>query len=238
MKKGLFLFPACALASFVAAAHAAPIFDPTGFDLRETRAFSMSVLPASALGQAKAESPYRLTPDGIALTSPARKPTAYHARQPRTEFSESRPWRVRDAEALLDATLHIDRFPKRGNVVLAELTTDEDAAPILRILVDGDRLVLHGQVENIPENGVVLGTMDDTHTTHIVVHTRPDGTVMVGTNGTASEFRLFPKATGIPVMFRTGAHVVNDIGTTPDEVEITLTGLSVHHGAAQSGLRS
>ncbi|WP_122040379.1 hypothetical protein [Asaia bogorensis] len=238
MKKGLFLFPACALASFVAAAHAAPVFDPTGFDLRETKAFSMSVLPATALGQPKADAPYRLTPGGIALSSEARKPTAYHARQPRTEFSESRPWRVADAEAMLDATIHIDRFPKSGNVVLAELTADEDATPILRILVDGDRLVLHGQIDNAPENGVVLGTLDDTHTAHIVLHTRPDGMMTVAANGTPSTFRLSPQAMAIPVMFRTGAHAINDIGTTPDQIAVTLTGLSVHHGAAQSGLRS
>ena len=248
MRKSPLLLSACALAAFTAAAQAAPVFDPTGFDLRETKAFSIAVQPATTLGQTQTHTeaharpqgyaPYRLLPNGLSLTSDARKPTAYHARQPRTELSEAHPWRVSDAPAMLDVSLQIDRFPKRGMLVLAELTPDDDAAPVLRVMVDGDRLVLRGMIGNAPENGIVLGTIDGTHTAHIVLRTQPDGHIATEVNGTSGQFRLEPKAMSIPVTFRTGAYAVDDIGTSPDQVTVTLTGLKVEHGAAGSGLRT
>lgn len=242
MRKSPLLLSACALAAFTAAAQAAPVFDPTGFDLRETKAFSIAVQPATTLGQihtqGQAYAPYRLLPNGVTLTSDARKPTAYHARQPRTELSEAHPWRVSDAPAMLDVSVQIDRFPKRGMLVLAELTPDDDAAPVLRVMVDGDRLVLRGMIGNAPENGIVLGTIDGTHKAHIVLRTQPDGHIATETNGTSGQFRLEPKAMSIPVTFRTGAYAVDDIGTSPDQVTVTLTGLKVEHGAAGSGLRT
>jgi len=247
--KSPFLLAACALAPFMAAsqmvafaAPAVPSFDPAGFELRETKAFSIAVEPAASLGEkqnlAQGTAPYRLVPGGIVLSSEARKPTAYHARQPRTELSEIRPWRVQDASASLDTTIHIDRFPKRGSVILAELGPDDDNAPVMRILVDGDRIVLRGQINEATANGMTLGTLDSTHSAHILLQTRPDGLVGTEINGTQSQFHLAPKALAIPVMFRTGAHVVDDIGTTPDQVVVTLTGLSARHGVASSRLRS
>lgn len=237
MKTSPFFLAACALASFMATGLAAPVFDPAGFDLRETRAFSISVQPAATLNSTTNPS-YRLVPGGITLSSDARKPTAYHARQPRTELSENRIWRVQDAPAALDTTLHIDRFPKSGQIVLAELGPDNDAAPLLRLVVDGDRVVLRGMVDNATANGVAVGTIDATHTAHIALQTLPDGQIATMVNGTQSQLRLTRKSLSIPVVFRTGAHVVNDIGTTPDTVTVTLTGLNVRHGAAGSGLRT
>ncbi|WP_336946345.1 hypothetical protein [Asaia sp. HN010] len=237
MKTSPFFLAACALAPFMAMAFAAPVFDPTGFELRETRPFSISVQPASTLATASSPS-YRLVPGGMTLSSDARKPTAYHARQPRTELSENHIWRVQDAPAALDATLHIDRFPKSSQVVLAELGPDNDNAPLLRLVVDGDRVVLRGMIDNAPANGVAIGTIDATHTAHIGLQTLPDGQLATMVNGTQSQLHLSRKALSIPVVFRTGAHVVEDIGTTPDTVTVTLTGLSARHGAAQSGLRT
>ncbi len=225
MKTSSFLLMACALAPFVTKALAAPLFDPTGFELRETQPFSISVQPATALSSAQTVS-YRLMPGGIMLSSEARKPTSYHARQPRTELSESRIWRVQDAPAFLSATLHIDRFPKSGQIVLAELGPDNDSAPLLRLMVDGDRIVLRGMIDDAPASGVTVGTVDATHQVHIALQTQADGQLTTLVNGTQSQLHLTRQALSIPVVFRTGAHAVEDIGTTPDTVTVTLTGLS------------
>lgn len=248
MKTSPFLPALLALAPFMAAAHAAPVvsaFDTTGFELRETRAFSISALPLSPLGQplqgpnhVQNDPSYRVVPGGITLSSEARQPTAYHARQPRTELAEVHPWRVQDSAAALDTTVHIDRFPKGGSVILAELTADDDAMPVLRIQLDGDRLVLRGRIDDATQNGITLGTLDASHTARIALRIRTDGQVAVEANGTASTVHLQQKVLALPVMFRSGAHVTGDIGTTPDQVVVTLTGLGARHGAAQSGLRT
>ncbi|GBR12212.1 hypothetical protein [Asaia spathodeae] len=237
MKTSPFLFAACALAPFMASALAAPLFDPTGFELRETQPFSISVQPTATLASARNPA-YHLVPGGITLSSAARKPTAYHARQPRTELSESHIWRVQDTPAAFSTALHIDQFPKSGQIVLAELGPDNDNAPLLRLMIDGDRVVLRGMIDNAPANGVAVGTIDATHQAHIALQTRADGQVTTLVNGTQSQLHLTRQALSIPVVFRTGAHVVEDIGTTPDTVTVTLTGLSASHGTVGSSLRT
>lgn len=239
MKTSPLFFAACALAPFMAASHAAPQFDPSGFELRETKALSISVKPITSLStQSAPNASYRIVPEGITLSSEARQPTAYHARQPSTELSESHIWRVQDQPASFETTIRIDRFPKNGQPVLTELTPETDAAPLLRLALDGDRVVLTGQIENVSKNGIAVGTLDKTHEAHILVQTQPDGRVAVSVNGTESQLHLTRQALATPVVFRTGAHAINDIGTSPDTISVTLTGLTSRHGQNASSLRT
>ncbi|GBQ09543.1 hypothetical protein [Swaminathania salitolerans] len=225
------------------AAHAAPAaplpLALNGFELRETGQWTISVTPADRLTRG-AEHPnrgtdqasYRFGPEGVTLTSEARKPTAYHARQPRTEMSESRHWRIVDGRTDLSAALRIDRRPARGAMILAELSSDDDAAPILSVVTEGDRVLLRGPGIASPSEAVALGTIGPDHGVRLLLAFSPDGEAKAVVNGTTSRFSLTPEARMTPVAFRTGAHAIDDIGTSPDRVTVTLTGLGAHHAGA------
>lgn len=224
---------ACAFALLTPfAGQAAPrvrSLDTSGFALHVTRQWNLSVIPLAALDHGLDAQTAQRKAEGIILTSPARKPTSYHARQPKTELCEATAWPLEQMPSTLRTTLRVDQFPTGGTLVLAELISEPAAAPILQFRLEKDRVILVGTHAGLGKNGVVVGTVASDHVVHLELNTTAGSTFNVNVNGTQSVFSLPQGLPATPVAYCTGAHTEDDIGTTPDTVKVTLMALSARH---------
>ncbi|WP_367160643.1 polysaccharide lyase family 7 protein [Kozakia baliensis] len=242
----LFLIPAFALV-FGAGASAqtrlapasinAPSFDTTGFDLQEIQSRSVTVVPGARLQAAYTDASYRPIAGGAALASDAIKPSSYHALQPRTELAENQRWRWQDGVVVLGATLHIDAKPRRGTMVLAEIVSDKNEA-LLRLTLDGDRVVAALPGRNGEKFSGVVGTVNTDGIVSYNIETRPEGTMRVDVNGTGSFFLVDPSRLALPVSFHTGAQAQGDVGKGPDKVQVSFSRLTARHYGVASNPRA
>ncbi|EHH69384.1 hypothetical protein [Gluconobacter morbifer] len=200
------------------------------FTLQEPAArLKLRLVPSTTLIQGYHSSFYQQNPGtgAITLQTDGLQPAIRGQIAPETLLRENTAWYFQETPGVMQASLHIDHFPRNGQITIGRIASKTGSVADLRATANQVEAVVH------TDTGVktaVVGTVYPEGRVSYRFETRPDGLLRVTVNGTKSTFLLPSAATAPPFWFEavageTGWHMPshNDMG------RVTFTSLQVQH---------
>ncbi|GBR39229.1 hypothetical protein AA101099_1571 [Neoasaia chiangmaiensis NBRC 101099] len=212
----------CLMTPLVAQAQITPsssAINLAGFNLLETPQ-GHAVLEPSTQGRGGTIA----SPAGVTLGMDAVRSSNYHTVRPAIALQETQRFRPQDGVTVYDAALHLDRLPRRGHTVIAEITADDQ--PRLELAVEGDTVIVTDAIPGAAPFRAVGGTISPSRNVAYRIAILPNGGVGITVNGIKGVYALPVQEA---LSFRTGLMVSDDIGHRPDIAQVTFMRLTNTH---------